>query len=125
MNRRGFLGLFASALLLDPERLLYVPGKKLISIPKPQQPLIISTAADTDLVYDAMRILGLLYPNETLSAEGMSLGLRALHRVREGRSVIRAVPTTSVYDLANLLGSAFGMWGREECVRARNLLGCS
>lgn len=37
MNRRGFLGLLAGA-VLDPERLLWVPGKKLISIP---------TASDT------------------------------------------------------------------------------
>lgn len=36
MNRRGFFGtLFggAAAMALDPERLLWVPGKKLISIP--------------------------------------------------------------------------------------------
>ncbi len=34
MNRRGFLGLLACA-ALDPERLLWIPGRKLISIPKP------------------------------------------------------------------------------------------
>jgi hypothetical protein len=38
MNRRGFFtalaGLTATA-VLDPERLLWVPGQKLISIPKP------------------------------------------------------------------------------------------
>lgn len=37
MNRRGFLSLLgagAAALALDPERALWVPGKKLISIPK-------------------------------------------------------------------------------------------
>lgn len=37
MNRRGFLSALlgtASALALDPERALFVPGKKLISIPK-------------------------------------------------------------------------------------------
>lgn len=32
MNRRSFLGLMA-AFVADPERLLWVPGKKLISIP--------------------------------------------------------------------------------------------
>lgn len=38
MNRRGFLStlLGGAAMALDPERLLWVPGKKLISIPKPQ-----------------------------------------------------------------------------------------
>ncbi len=39
MNRRGFLtsllGIAATA-TLDPERLLWVPGKKLTSIPKPR-----------------------------------------------------------------------------------------
>ncbi len=40
MNRRGFLGAFLAAAVLDPERLLYVPGKKLISIPAPTRPEI-------------------------------------------------------------------------------------
>lgn len=38
MNRRGFLSLLgglASGAVLDPERLLWVPGARLISVPKP------------------------------------------------------------------------------------------
>ena len=38
MTRRGLLGLFvgaAAAATFDPERALWVPGRKLISIPKP------------------------------------------------------------------------------------------
>ena len=35
MNRRGFLSALVGAAVLDPERLLWIPGKKLISIPKP------------------------------------------------------------------------------------------
>lgn len=38
MNRRGFLsslGTITAGLVLDPERLLWVPGQKLISIPAP------------------------------------------------------------------------------------------
>lgn len=35
MNRRGFLAALAGAFVVDPERALWVPGKKLISIPKP------------------------------------------------------------------------------------------
>jgi hypothetical protein len=35
MNRRGFLATLIAGAVLDPERLLWVPGKKLISIPKP------------------------------------------------------------------------------------------
>ena len=33
MNRRSFLSALAASLVLDPERALWVPGKKLISIP--------------------------------------------------------------------------------------------
>lgn len=36
-SRRGFLGAIAAALVLDPERALWVPGKKLISIPAPKK----------------------------------------------------------------------------------------
>lgn len=38
MNRRGFLSFLGAAVAgatLDPERLLFVPGRKLISIPAP------------------------------------------------------------------------------------------
>lgn len=35
MNRRSFLSVLAATLVADPERALWVPGKKLISIPKP------------------------------------------------------------------------------------------
>jgi hypothetical protein len=40
LSRRGFLGTVAAALVLDPERALWVPGKKLISVPKAKMPLI-------------------------------------------------------------------------------------
>jgi hypothetical protein len=50
MNRRGFLGLLAGV-VLDPERLLWVPGRKLISIPQPKH----YTAVQ--LIYDANRRL--------------------------------------------------------------------
>jgi hypothetical protein len=33
MNRRSFLSLFAAAAVLDPEKLLWIPGKKKIFIP--------------------------------------------------------------------------------------------
>jgi len=35
IGRRGFLGALLGAAVLDPERLLWVPGKKMISIPAP------------------------------------------------------------------------------------------
>jgi hypothetical protein len=43
MNRRGFFGALAAiaaTATLDPERLLWVPGKKLISIPPPVRSFI-------------------------------------------------------------------------------------
>ena len=52
MNRRLFLGAIASAFVADPERLLWRPGAKLISIPKPRKLLI-----DKELVEEGMRIL--------------------------------------------------------------------
>jgi hypothetical protein len=36
-SRRAFLGLLAAA-ALDPDRALWVPGAKLISIPRPRSP---------------------------------------------------------------------------------------
>lgn len=36
MNRRGFLGVLAAACVLDPERALWVPGARLISVPAPR-----------------------------------------------------------------------------------------
>lgn len=37
VNRRGFLASLLAATTVDPERLLWVPGRKTISIPKPFQ----------------------------------------------------------------------------------------
>jgi hypothetical protein len=36
MNRRSFLAALAAGFAFDPERLLFVPGKKTFSIPKPR-----------------------------------------------------------------------------------------
>lgn len=36
-SRRGFLGVLAAAMAADPEQLLWRPGAKLISIPKPRR----------------------------------------------------------------------------------------
>lgn len=41
LSRRGLFGLLAAPLVLDPERLLWVPGQKLISIP-PTTPRIVT-----------------------------------------------------------------------------------
>lgn len=36
MNRRSFLSMLAATAVLDPERLLWVPGKKTIFVPAPR-----------------------------------------------------------------------------------------
>jgi len=36
MNRRSFLAALSAAFVADPERLLWRPGAKLISVPKPR-----------------------------------------------------------------------------------------
>jgi hypothetical protein len=36
MNRRTFLSALAATFVADPEKALWVPGKKLISVPKPR-----------------------------------------------------------------------------------------
>ncbi len=41
MKRRAFLSTLAGAFAFDPERLLWRPGKRLISIPAPGQPQLL------------------------------------------------------------------------------------
>lgn len=60
MNRRGFFGAFAAfaaTATLDPERLLWVPGKKLISIPAPPRLMTVD-----QLLEEALRRLGYSRP---------------------------------------------------------------
>lgn len=40
MNRRGFLAALAAAVVCEPDRLLWEPGKRLISIPAPPKVVI-------------------------------------------------------------------------------------
>lgn len=60
-TRRNFLGLLSAgaagavaAAVVDPERLLWVPGKKLVSVPKPFQPIGLSVRfmADPGISYN-------------------------------------------------------------------------
>jgi hypothetical protein len=58
MNRRGFLGALlggVAALAVDEERLLWVPGKRLISIPKPSINLPLTEAEITQAVLNALQ----------------------------------------------------------------------
>lgn len=54
-SRRGFLGFLGAAVAsatLDPERLLWVPGEKLISIPKAKEPLLQTIELRPSLIAD-------------------------------------------------------------------------
>jgi hypothetical protein len=60
MNRRGFLGLaaaIAAGATLDPDRLLWVQGKKLISIPMPVVPVPVEIQASTFSAWNVGDIL--------------------------------------------------------------------
>jgi hypothetical protein len=61
MNRRGFLAAM-SAMVLDPERLLWVPGAKTISIPAPRQAVTWTWRTDTWIVEYAAK----LHPDDRL-----------------------------------------------------------
>jgi hypothetical protein len=43
LNRRSFLASVAAAIALDPERALWVPGKKLITVGRPPIPVHLET----------------------------------------------------------------------------------
>lgn len=54
MNRRGFLGSLLGAAVIDHERLLWVPGRKTISIPMPG---IVLTSKEVNAVYKLINSL--------------------------------------------------------------------
>ncbi len=71
MNRRGFLGGLigaASAMVLDPEKLLWVPGAKTIFIPKPiaaPPPYIVGIRLDSGMpVFSDQLMYGVCNPKE-------------------------------------------------------------
>ncbi len=79
MNRRNFFGVMGgavAALTLDPERALWVPGKKLISIPNPQRKTLADFMESGELVYlTELHSNGVkkTYANGCLIDEGPSL----------------------------------------------------
>ena len=64
MNRRGFLAMLTGA-ALDPERLLWVPGRKLISIPRKN----ISSAGNTLLTPEVIAWEMLMHLRQTWALE--------------------------------------------------------
>jgi hypothetical protein len=63
MNRRGFIAALAGAFVADPEKLLWVPGKKLISIPAPRKNYILTPEEYTR---EVLRQLSEYYTFKTL-----------------------------------------------------------
>jgi len=85
MNRRLFLrGLMggAAALTMDPERLLFVPGRNLISIPAAPRFVV------GDVINNAYRELGLITPPMKMPAADLDFAVRELNSMidRWGRA---------------------------------------
>lgn len=110
LSRRGFLGAIAAALVADPERLLWVPGKKIISIPKPQR---VSITAE-EIIHQAMRTNGILAAREGLSREDSDYALRTLSQMLDRWN--RPMPTSfsGVRDvslgLAHEIAQSYGIY---------------
>lgn len=89
VNRRGFLAALAG-LTLDPERALWVPGKKLISIPAPAK--VVKRGGSFKLVafeptYEEIRAIAdpRVENWEIMEAAGKALG----YRVGQRRELLR------------------------------------
>lgn len=74
MNRRGFLSTLLAGPMMDPERAIWVPNRKMISIPKPRPVLWHDgfTLSMVGISTQAMRSLGLLYRDQAMSAEALN-----------------------------------------------------
>lgn len=71
MNRRAFFASLVAACVLDPERLLWVPGKKMISIPAPKfEPAVIAHLLQQFKLGDIVTIQGLDGRWKTLTVSG-------------------------------------------------------
>lgn len=87
IGRRGFLGaLFGAAAAIatvDPDKLLWVQGKKLISIPRPVVvPVRLGNRQAIDIINEAFLHVGLFQPpHQPLSAEGTAYALNLLNRM--------------------------------------------
>jgi hypothetical protein len=68
VKRREFIGLLAGAFALDPERLLWTPGKKLISIPK-AVPFRALAPLDVHVAELALILLGAISHGQTISGD--------------------------------------------------------
>ncbi len=88
MNRRSFLASFAAACAFDPERLLWVPDQKTISIPAKKEIYLLEydgraffVGRDTDgrLTYSAFLYLGHYVNGNRVAVESREVAGDALH----------------------------------------------
>lgn len=103
MNRRGFLAMLTGA-ALDPERLLWVPGRKLISIPRPGNTLLSPEAISWEILMRLRQTWALehwaksrdLWPNHIVTPRIPDLQIQpkafALGRSRIGDTIIVKKP---------------------------------
>lgn len=81
-TRRGFFGAIAglaAGMALDPERALWVPAAKLISIPRVFPP----TAAELVTIRQALRVIGVLVYNDAPRPVDTKAALQILRSKRE------------------------------------------
>jgi hypothetical protein len=98
MNRRGFLSAIAGAFVADPEKLLWVPGAKLISIPRPR----IATDAECLEVLNGLIKLWSLQPVLEFNAVGLefnTVGIGPGYKLGDTMT-IRKPPHFIAYDEA-------------------------
>lgn len=119
LNRRGFFGALAAAIAgstLDPEKLLWVPGRKLISIPKPIPAPILAHPTALDIVNQALQLNG-MPPTTCVSKHEVDHAFATLNGMldgwnREGSLVLHMSPrylTGIAYNLAVQLAPAYGV----------------
>jgi hypothetical protein len=76
MKRRGFLAALGGA-ALDPERLLWIPGRKLISIPRPR----VETVAGSSRIHGRVFVHSLKYQDALNRILSLQCELIASRRV--------------------------------------------
>lgn len=93
INRRSFLAAAAAALVMDPERLLWIPGAKVYSIPKPQ-PVTVHLA-----YHPLLRVISLSINGHEIPIENFSVGVGDHIQVSSpGTDPLKLIVTRAVID---------------------------
>lgn len=108
-TRRGFLGMLGAVIAgatLDPEFALWVPGKKLISIPKPYIQVFPPNAYE--IITRSLVLIGEIHPNGAISADDYNLGVHVLNEILDQRGGEKHAQYM-IFNLANRLMPYYGL----------------